>query len=478
MPSYPGFLGPAKKGQSFMAANELCINWYLEPNTSPGAPNPYWMVPAPGFNPFASVNEAPGRGAFYQRGRAFFVSGFAFYELLEDGTTTVRGTVDNDGLPATINANGDAGNQLWITSGGTGYIFDLTSNVLSTEGVPGTTVSMGGFLSARFLYLDANTGAFYASALYDGTTWDATFVAQSQSGDPWRALVVTPDGLIRLLGESSGEAWADQGAQPFPFSKISNADIPFGIVSGFAWTVDTAISWVAQNAHGPAVMVRATGYTPDRISTHAIEATIQGYADVSDCIAWNYEESGHFFTAFTFPTGGQTWVIDSATGLWSERAHWNVTTGTFSPSRVAWSIQAFGKTLVGDRLSGDIYEMSTAFQTDVDGAVIRRVRQPPRFSREQRRITVHELQLIIDTGQGTATGQGTDPQMMLRTSRNGGKTWGPERWESIGLGGEWDTRVVWTRLGDARNFVPQFVATDPVPFRIVDLEFDYTVGAN
>lgn len=461
-----------------MSANELCINWCLEPNESPGAPNPYAMVPTPGFTPFASVNEAPaGRAHFYQNGRGFFVAGFAFYEFFADGTTTLRGTVENDGLPATICANGDAGNQLWITSGGVGYIFDLTSHVLSVEGNPGTTVTMGGFLAARFLYLDATTGAFYASALYDGTTWDPLMVAQSQSGNPWRALVVTPDGLIRLLGEFTGEAWAEQGTFPFPFSHVSNADIPFGIVSGFAWTVDTAINWVAQNEHGQAVIVRATGYTPTRISTHALETTIQaaGY-DASDCVAWNYEEGGHFFVGFTFPTGGQTWVMDSASGLWGERAYWNVTTGVFEPSRIGWVMQAFGKTLVGDRLTGGIYEMSTAFQTDVDGAAIRRVRQPPRFAVDQRRVTVYALQLVMDVGQGTATGQGTDPQMMLRTSRNGGKTWGPERWAPIGAGGDYDARVDWTRLGDARNFVPRFVATDPVPYRIVDCLIDYRVG--
>lgn len=459
-----------------MAANELCINWFLEKNDS--GPNPYAMLPAPGLDLFASVSQAPIRGMFYQRGRAFFVAGFAFYEQFSDGTTTLRGSVAADTHPVTINANGDAGDQLWITSGGLGYIYDLTTNILSTQGVGGTTVTMGGFLSARFLYLDANTGAFYASDPYDGTTWDPTMVAQSQSGDPWRALVVTPDGLIRLLGESSGEAWADQGTSPFPFSKVSNADIPFGIVSGFAWTVDTAISWVAQNQHGPAVIVRATGYTPDRVSTHAIENTIQNYSDVTDCIAWNYQQAGHFFTGFTFPTGNQTWVFDGATGLWTERAYWDVTIGAFEPYRISGAMQAFGKTIVGDRLTGDIYELSAAFQNDVDGAAIRRVRQPPRFAVNQKRIAVHTMQLVMDTGLGTETGQGVDPVMMLRTSGNGGKTFGNEISSTIGAGGEWDTRVMWNRLGDARNFVPQFVATDPVPYRIVDCEFDYTVGAN
>lgn len=480
MPSYPGFLGPAYRSQSYMADDEILRNWFLEKNESPMAPNPWVMLPTPGFQPFWSVSQAPikNNGIFYQNGRAFFVAGFALYEGFDDGTTTLRGTVDNDGEPVTINANGDAGNQLWITSGGTGYIFDLTTNGLSAEGNPGTTVSMGGFLAARFIYLDAMSGAFYASAQYDGTTWDPTMVAQSQSGDPWRSLIVTPDGLIRLIGESSGECWAEQGTFPFPFSQIQEASIPYGIVSPFAWAVDTTISWLAQNKTGRGIVVRAPGYAPERISTHAIETAIHGYTDLSGTTAFSYQEHGHSFVSFTFPDADATWTYDLTSSLWHQRDFWDVTTGTSKAYRISCAVEAFGKTLVGDRLTGDVYEMSSAFQSDVDGSVIRRVRQPPRFSLEQKRLTIPSLELVMDKGQGIATGQGSSPQMMLQVSRDGGKTFGNERMSSPGAGGNYEARVRWTNLGQARNFVPRFVATDPVPMPISDCVITYRAGTS
>lgn len=478
MPQYPGFLGPSNRGQSYMADDEVLRNWYLERNESPSAPNPWAMVPCPGFAAFASVSQAPTRGGFYQDGRAFFVAGAAFYELFTDGTTTLRGTVANDVLPVTIHANGDAGDQLWIASGGIGYVYDLTANTLAVDGNAGTTVSMGSFLSARFLYLDATTGAFYASAQYDGTTWDPTMVAQSQSSDPWRALIVTPDGLIHLLGEFSGEVWADQGTFPFPFSKIQEASSPYGIVGPWAWALDTQLTWIAQNQQGSATAVRAQGYDPQRISTHALETSMQGYADLSDVSGFAYQEHGHSFTVFTFPDPDVTWCYDQASQFWHDRSYWDVTTASFMAYRPGWMIQAFGKILVGDRLTGGVYEMDSSFFTDVDGSAIRRVRTAPRFSVEQKRVTLHSLQVVMDVGQGLNTGQGIDPQLMMRMSKNGGQSFGTERWSSAGQIGSWGTRVFWTGMGQARNFVPQFVATDPVPYRIVDCLIDYTVGTS
>lgn len=63
--------------------------------------------------------------------------------------------------------------------------------------------------------------------------------------------------------------------------------------------------------------------------------------------------------------------------------------------------------------------------------------------------------------------QGSDPQIMLQVSRNNGNTFGKEKWKSIGKAGKYFTRVRWTRLGSAKDFVFQLTMTDPVPFEII-----------
>ena len=57
-----------------------------------------------------------------------------------------------------------------------------------------------------------------------------------------------------------------------------------------------------------------------------------------------------------------------------------------------------------------------------------------------------------------------DPQVMLRVSRDGGRTFGNERWVPLGKMGEYYARVILRRLGSARDFVIQITVTDPVKF--------------
>ena len=62
---------------------------------------------------------------------------------------------------------------------------------------------------------------------------------------------------------------------------------------------------------------------------------------------------------------------------------------------------------------------------------------------------------------------GTDPQVMLRVSNDGGKTWISESWRSAGKTGEFYRRVRWNRLGAGRRRVFEISVTDPIPWRIL-----------
>jgi PKD repeat protein len=61
---------------------------------------------------------------------------------------------------------------------------------------------------------------------------------------------------------------------------------------------------------------------------------------------------------------------------------------------------------------------------------------------------------------------GADPQVMLRLSNDGGKTWITEQWRSAGRVGEYLRRVRWNRLGCARRRVFEVSVTDPAPWKI------------
>lgn len=65
-----------------------------------------------------------------------------------------------------------------------------------------------------------------------------------------------------------------------------------------------------------------------------------------------------------------------------------------------------------------------------------------------------------------------NPQVMLQVSRDGGHTFGNELWTTLGAAGNYRTRVVWRRLGRARDFVFRFRVVDPVKAVFIGASMD------
>jgi hypothetical protein len=85
---------------------------------------------------------------------------------------------------------------------------------------------------------------------------------------------------------------------------------------------------------------------------------------------------------------------------------------------------------------------------------------------------MHAFQLDMETGVGLASGQGSDPQVMLRISRDGGHSWGNEHWKSAGKQGKFKHRALWRRLGTGRDFVFEVTITDPISVALISALLD------
>lgn len=465
-----------------MADSEELINFYTEKNETPNAPIPSCLLPTPGFTSVVTVAEGPIRGCCTANGLTYFVAGYRLYEW-NGVTATARGTLAADTNPATLCWNGPAGMELFVTSGDVGYVLNLTSFVLTTVLASGAT--MGAYQDGFFLSLNATTGVLRISDLLDGLTWSPTQIAQrSDAPDPWVAMTVI-NAEIWLLGSRTSCVWFNAGSFPFPFEMIPGARLEQGIVAPFSLIRDVApLCWVSANAQGARMVLMAQGYTGQRISTHAIEAALGSYTTVSDATSFSYQEQGHTFYVLTFPTEDATWAYDTSEGAWAKRAYWDTLVSTWTALRVRTHVYTdSGVHLVGDRSSGALYRMGLDLYTDVDGAQILRERTPPRVSAPgQVRFTVPSIHVLMDVGVGVIGDDADDPdvnpQAMLQTSRDGGKTWGPERWAAIGKIGEYGTRVYWTQCGQARNRVDRFRFAAACPIRIADAEIEIQVGTS
>jgi hypothetical protein len=132
------------------------------------------------------------------------------------------------------------------------------------------------------------------------------------------------------------------------------------------------------------------------------------------------------------------------TGIWHERGVWDDEAGAFDVWAPRSHCYGFGQHLIGDRTTGQICTMDISYTAECNGTTIRRLRIPPPMFRAPgvRRMFVSRMELVMETGLGTSTGQGSDPQVMLRSSTNA-KTW-----------------------------VPEITVTDPIPWRIMGAEID------
>jgi hypothetical protein len=71
---------------------------------------------------------------------------------------------------------------------------------------------------------------------------------------------------------------------------------------------------------------------------------------------------------------------------------------------------------------------------------------------------------------------GTNPQVNLSYSDDGGHTFCPERSVSLGPIGSRLTRAIWRRLGMSRDRVFRVTCSDPVKFNPIGAEIDAKVG--
>ncbi len=325
-----------------------------------------------------------------------------------------------------------------------------------------------------YIALIANTGEFQISSLLDPTTWNASDVGEVQEFPGNIVVFIEDHDELWLFGNEKTCVYVDTGNALFPFELLPVSKIEQGCAAQFSIAkLDNSIFWLGGDERGEGIVWRAYGYTPQRVSTHAVELAIAGYSQISDAVAYAYQSRGHSFYVIHFPTPNKTWVYDASTGHWHERNYRNPSTGLFSAHRSQCHTynSSFGAHLVGDWSSGKIFQMSASFNDDA-GDPIQRVRTTPHVAKDNDYLAHHALELLVETGLGTnpplldASGNPRGPQVMMQFSDDGSKTWSNEHVVDIGQAGQYKTRARFNRLGTSRDRVYKVYYTDPVPLRI------------
>lgn len=318
------------------------------------------------------------------------------------------------------------------------------------------------YTNAPVAYTLTFAGAFYA--LKDSTT-DNLVALFEQNREVW------------LLGETHSEVWFNGGGANLAFNRLPGIGPRVGCAAKHSIAaVGAEYCWLARiGEQGENVVVMTNQYSWVRVSTHAIEHAIASYPLVSDAIGDSYEEEGHLFYQLTFPTADVTWCLDVTTWEesggklgWFQRLSWNSSTGTYHRHQANCMVNFADVRMVGDYTSGQIHQQSRQFYTDA-GNVLRCQRRTPHVwsRRNRKRIFFSSLQIEFKPGVGLQTGQGSNPQCMLRWSDDGAQSWGGEMWTTIGSAGDTLNRAMWFQLGAARDRVWEANYSDPTPRDII-----------
>jgi len=335
-----------------------------------------------------------------------------------------------------------------------------------------------------FIYNRPSTQQWAASNLLSPITYGLSY-ASKFTGPDNLVSIIADHGQVYLLGETTSEVWADAGTFPFAFSRIPGSSSQHGIAAKFSVArLGNSFAYLARNNRGQSEIVVMEGYFPKRISTHAVENTLVNQS-VSDAIAYTYQLEGHECYVITFPSLDLTWVYDISTGLWHKWL-WVDNQNNYHRHRSNCAALFQGVVLVGDWQNGQIYKLDPNNYTD-NGNEIRRLRRCPHLVTDLQRQYFDEFQIQFQPGVGlegitnpplNAETVGANPQAMLRWSNDGGSTWSNEYWSNIGQVGKYKNRIIWRRLGMARDRIFEVVVTDPVFACIISANLKASEGDN
>ncbi len=486
------FIGPAYELRQRKAAYQRAVNLYLSGLETPDK-SPFLMESAPGLILRATIG-GECRGMIENAdGRTFAVYGSTLYELLSDYTATARGTLFTSTGTVSL-AYGLF--QLVLVDGPNGYVFTLSDNTfqsITADGFYGSATVR--FISNFFSFIRPDTQQQYIAAVNDATSFDPLdFISAEQSPDNLVSQEVL-NSVLWLFGTLTTEFLFLSGGADYPFSSNGQGALEVGCLAPHSvrQMAGGTIVWLGRTIEGAGVVYRSVGYEAQRISTQAVEQSIQASTDMSAGVAYIYQKDGLFFYCLNLPGVDATWCYELTTGTWHERCDVGPD-GEYQQARETHHLYAFGVHLVGDA-AGKLYELSDTTYTKA-GDVLMRERTSPHASVPSLS-TVFFKRFILDCttgerGQRTTITDGLNLALDQRRDdykvelswadwkANRALQWSNPIQRSIGYVGQTVARLLWGAnvLGRSQDRVWRVRFSDNAPFAIIAADVEAEVGTD
>jgi len=447
-------------------SNGTLVNFFVE-RQPPEAKGQAPLFGVPGASVSATAGTAH-RGAWKFLGVQYVVSGTSLYSVSSTGVVTEVGTgITGSGRVSMA----DNGSQLCIVNGAAGWIYSISGGLVQITApafYPANTVT---FMDGYFIFDRAGTNEWFLSALYDGLTFNGLDFASAEGEPGYVVATVQNLQLLFIFCTDHIEIWYDAGTANFPFQRYTGGIVNYGCISPFTIVkLDGAIFFLGSDH----TYYRLQANTPLRVSTHPVEHVIEDATQITDAfsMAWSWE--GHKFVSLSMPGADRSIIFDISTGKWHERDSVDESFNRLGMWRVSTVLMVYDDVYFGDSLSGDIGRQDWYTYTEF-GNPIRGLIQTLDQHKDRKRVYCSRFEIDIQAGVGD--GSGSDPQVMLRRSTDGGVNWShAQMWRSMGKIGETTKRLRWMGQGQGRQMSWQLIITDPVPRTIIGAYGDLSLG--
>lgn len=437
--------------------DQQTINWRPKIE-SPDAKTALSLDCPPGLTKLTTVGTGPGRANMITwLGFLYGVSGNTFFKMDTSDVITIVGTLNTSAGWCVITGGRT---YLMITDGTNGYTWDGTTFAVISDADYPDDATHCAYLDSRFIVNDAGTDQFYISSSEDPTAWAALdFASAEASPDDILSFAANTKDLY-FAGSDTIQIYYNSGNTDFLFDPYPNT-IEYGIHAKYSLTRDdNGLYCLAQKPQGGLVVVRISGFQGSIISDPDITWTINRLSTTSDAIGSIYDMEGESYYILTFPSADLTLAFNLQTGMVHRLKSYGI-----GRHRALGYGSLGGRQFAMDYSNAKIYELDFDSYTD-DGAVIERYRRAQVIHNNNHRVIYDEV--VIDIESGVGNSDETNPILQLRFSDDGGNTWSSWLNKKMGKVGEYNTRVIFRRLGVSRGRVFEFRMTDPNLAIIID----------
>lgn len=459
--------GGTYKHKSLPLSAQVTRNFWPQKQEEDSEKSPYVLESFYGQLLFGTVAGGVDRGAFTHKDILYKVTGTHLYTVSSAGVHTSKGSIAGSGrcIFAPI------GDYLAISADSVRYLYDGATVAVITDGdlEAGDSVA---HLNNQILF-DGTGGRFCTSDVGAATSINALNYATAESSADNLQRIFVHNQTAYMIGTETTEPWWNSGVGSPPYDRIENGIIQIGTQA--IYSAANNKNYLYLLGHDKQVYAISSPGNATVVSNPALAREIANYTTTSDAIGWCMTLNSQDFYVLTFPTENKTFIYPEG-GQWFE---WS--SGVLGGRNIANSyVYAFSKHLVADYANGNIYEL-TEDAYDENGSRIVRVRDTGPIhggliNKPGKTLTMNRFELIMETGVGLISGQGSNPVVMLSFSDDGGFTFSNEMWGTIGTMANKQWKVEWNALGSFESRIMRVSISDPVHCCIYSAGADIEVG--